>query len=83
MDAGRALFRLLIVAAIGWLAFWGWRYAGGCIHVQGATFFCPNASGEALVRTDGLRMAIHLLAPPLAGLAICVWIWRRQRLAGD
>ena len=82
MDVARALFRLLIASAIGWLAFWGWRYQG-CIHVQGMVFFCPNASGEALVRTDGLRMALQLLALPLAGLAISFWIWRKQRLAGD
>ena len=56
MDVARAIFRLLVAAAIGWLAFWGWRYVG-CIHAQGAIFFCPNASGKSLVRTDGLRMA--------------------------
>ena len=39
---------VLVASAISWLAFWGWRY-GGCIHAQGAIFFCPNASGEALV----------------------------------
>ena len=83
MDAARALFRLLIASAMGWLAFWGWRYALGCIHVRGATFFCPNASGEALVRTDILGMTIHLLGPPLAGAGICIWIWRNQRLARD
>ena len=82
MDAARAIFRILIASAIGWLAFWGWRYAG-CIHAQGATFFCPNASGEALVRTDTLRMAMHLLLPPLSGLALSWWIWRRQRLTGE
>jgi hypothetical protein len=81
MDVARALFRLLIAAAIGWLAFWGWRYQD-CIHVQGAIFFCPDASGQSLVRTDGLRMALHLLAPPLVALSISLWIWRNQRLAG-
>ena len=82
MDAARAIFRLLVASAIGWLAFWGWRY-GGCIHVQGAIFFCPNASGEALVRTDGLRMSLHLLLPPLSALALSYWIWRRQHVTGD
>lgn len=83
MDAARALFRLLIASAIGWLAFWGWRYARGCIHARGTVFFCPNASGEALVRTDIFGMAVHLLAPPLVGAGICFWIWRCQRLARD
>jgi hypothetical protein len=83
MDVARALFRLLIASAFAWLAFWGWRYGSGCIHAQGDTFFCPDASGQSLVRTDGLRMALHLLVPPLAGLAVCFWIWRNQRLAGD
>jgi len=83
MDVARALLRLLIASAVGWLAFWGWRYGQGCIHAQGNIFFCPNASGEALVRTDGLGMAIHLLAPPLMALGISFWIWRSQRLAGD
>lgn len=83
MDVARALLRLLIAAAVGWLAFWGWRYAEGCIHAQGATFFCPDASGQSLVRTNGLRMAIHLLGPPLAALSISFWIWRNQRLADD
>jgi hypothetical protein len=80
MDVARAIFRLLIAAAIGWLAFWGWRYGSGCIHAQGATFFCPDASGQSLVRTSWPGMAMHLLAPPLAGLAISLWIWRNQRL---
>jgi len=83
MDVARALFRLLIASAIGWLGFWGWRYAQGCIHARGAVFFCPNASGEALVRTDTLGMAVHLLALPLASAGICFWIWRSQRLARD
>jgi hypothetical protein len=82
MDLARALFRLLVAAALGWLAFWGWRYWDGCIHAQGATFFCPDASGQSLVRTDWLRMALHLLLPPLAGLAASFWIWRSQRLSG-
>jgi hypothetical protein len=82
MDVARALFRLLVAAALCWLGFWGWRYWDGCIHVQGATFFCPDASGQTLVRTNGLRMALHLLLPPLAGLAVSFWIWRNQRLAG-
>jgi hypothetical protein len=82
MDTARAIFRLLVAAALGWLAFWGWRYASGCIHAQGAIFFCPDASGQSLVRTSGLRMALHLLLPPMTALAICGWIWRRQRLAG-
>jgi hypothetical protein len=82
MDPARAIFRLLVAAAFGWLAFWGWRYASGCIHVQGSTFFCPDASGQSLVRTSGLHMALHLLLPPLTALAISCWIWRRQRLAG-
>ena len=78
MDAGRALFRLLIAAALGWLAFWGWRYASGCIHAQGAVFFCPDASGQSLVRTSWLHMALYLLVPPLAGLLLSFWIWRKQ-----
>ena len=82
MDAARAIFRLLVAGAIGWLAFWGWRYVD-CIHAQGAIFFCPNASGEALVRTDGLHMSLYLLLPPLSGLALSWWIWRRQRLARE
>ncbi len=81
MDVARALFRLLIASAVGWLAFWGWRYAQGCIHVQGTTFFCPDAAGQSLVRTDGFSMAIHLLGPPLAGAAISFWIWRNQHPA--
>jgi hypothetical protein len=81
MDVARAIFRLLVVAAFGWLAFWGWRYASGCIHVHGAIFFCPDASGQSLVRTSGLRMALYLLLPPLTALAISCWIWRRQRPA--
>ena len=83
MDVARAIFRLLIAAAISWLAFWGWRWWGGCIHVQGMTFFCPDASGQSLVRTDGLRMALQLFLPPLAALSISFWIWRSQRLAGN
>jgi hypothetical protein len=82
MDVARALFRLLIASAISWLAFWGWRYVD-CVHAQGMTFFCPDASGQALVRTDGLHMAIHLLALPLAGAGLSWWIWRNQRLAED
>jgi hypothetical protein len=81
MDVSRALFRLLVAAAFGWLAFWGWRYLNGCIHAQGATFFCPDASGQSLVRISGPRMALHLLLPPLAALAVSFWIWRSQRLA--
>ena len=82
MDVSRALFRLLAAAAFGWLAFWGWRYWNGCIHAQAAIFFCPDASGQALVRTSGVRMVLHLLLPPLAGLAVCWWIWRSQRQMG-
>ena len=82
MDASRALFRLIVAAAFGWLAFWGWRYGSGCIHARDAIFFCPDASGQSLVRTSGLRMVLHLLLPPLAGLAVCWWIWRGQRLMG-
>jgi hypothetical protein len=82
MDVARAIFRLLIVAAFGWLAFWGWRYASGCIHARGAIFFCPDASGQSLVRTSGLRIALHLLLLPLSSLAVSCWIWRSQRLAG-
>jgi hypothetical protein len=82
MDAARALFRLLVAAALGWLAFWGWRYWSGCIHARDAIFFCPDASGQSLVRTSGLRMALHLLLPPLAGLIVSFWIWRRQHPDG-
>jgi len=82
MDVSRALFRLLVAAAFGWLAFWGWRYWNGCIHAQAAIFFCPDASGQALIRTSGVRMVLHLLLPPLGGLAVSWWIWRTQRLAG-
>jgi hypothetical protein len=82
MDVARALFRLLVAAAISWLAFWGWRYWVGCIHAQGATFFCPDASGQSLIRTNWLRMTLQLLLPPLAGLVVSFWIWRSQRLAG-
>ena len=64
----------------------GWDSGAGAIgwmHPrQGAIFFCPDASGQSLVRTNGLRMALHLLLPPLAGLAVSFWIWRNQRLAG-
>jgi hypothetical protein len=82
MDVARALLRLLIVSAVGWLAFWGWRYVD-CIHAQGTIFFCPDTSGQALVRTDGLRMVIHLLALPLVSAGAAFWIWRNQRLGGD
>ena len=82
MDVSRALFRLLAAAAFAWLAFWGWRYWNGCIHAQATIFFCPDASGQALVRTSGLRMVLHLLLPPVAGLAVSGWIWRSQRRMG-
>ena len=43
MDVARAIFRLLIAAAVSWLAFWGWRWWGGgeCEGRRG------GSSGEA------------------------------------
>lgn len=82
MNVASALFRLLVAGAISWLAFWGWRYAVGCIHAQQLIFFCPDAAGQSLVRTNLPRMIGYVLVPPLASLAISYWIWRSQHLSG-
>jgi hypothetical protein len=79
MDLDRAIIRLSLFCSVGWLAFWGWRYVQGCIHVKGDAFFCPNASGQSLERTDVLHMILYVLVPPLLGLGLSWWIWRQQR----
>ena len=38
---------------------------------------------DAARATDGLHMSLYLLLPPLSGLALSWWIWRRQRLASE
>lgn len=79
MDVDRALVRLSLFGSVIWLLFWSWRYATGCIQLGGRSLFCPNASGEALVRTDMLHAALFLLLPPLTGVLLSAFIARRQR----
>jgi hypothetical protein len=79
MPVDRAIVRIALFAAATWLLFWGWRYITGCIHGRAQTFFCPNASGETLVRTDFVHIGFFLLMPPLLGLAISLWVLRHQQ----
>lgn len=78
MDIDRAIARLSLFGAVVWLTFWSWRYATGCIHGAGKVTFCPNASGETLVKTDGLHAVLFLLLPPLCGFLISALIFRRR-----
>jgi hypothetical protein len=79
MDIDRALVRLSLFGSAIWLLFWSWRYATGCIRMDARAMFCPNASGETLVKTDNFHIALFLLLPPLCGFLISAFIVRRQR----
>jgi hypothetical protein len=79
MDLDRAIIRLSTFCSVSWLAFWGWRYLHGCIHVGGEVFFCPDAGGQSLERTDALHMVLYLLLPPVIGAGLCWFVWWRQR----
>ena len=78
MDIDRAIARLSLFGAVLWLAFWGWRYATGCIHGMGRAMFCPNANGHTLIRTDWLHAGMFVALPSLLGFLISALIFRKR-----
>jgi hypothetical protein len=79
MEVDRAIIRLLVFCSLVWLLFWGWRYATGCINTGNMRFFCPDASGQSLISSGYVHIALFLLMPPLACLLISFWVWRSRR----
>jgi hypothetical protein len=79
MEVDRAIIRLLVFCSLAWLLFWGWRYATGCINAGNMRFFCPDAGGQNLIRSDYIHVGLFLLIPPLAGLLVSFWVWYSQR----
>lgn len=76
LDAWRALVRLWLMGSIAWVAFWAWRDGSGCFTARNGTLWCPNAAGDALSPTNFVRLALEILAPPVAVLALgLAFLW--------
>ena len=70
LDAWRALVRLWLFGSIAWLGFWAWRDGSGCFQAKNGALWCPNAAGDAVSPTSYAGLALDVLGPPLAVLAL-------------
>jgi len=70
LDAWRALVRLWLFGSIAWLAFWAWRDGSGCFKAGNGRLWCPNAAGDVVSPTSYLHLALDVLGPPIAVLAL-------------
>jgi hypothetical protein len=86
VSARRAAIRLWVVGSVVWIAFWLWNYGAKCIHTSKGALFCPDASGDALLRTDYLHAAGLIFGPPvlclIAGLLL-LWAIRAGQYPPD
>jgi hypothetical protein len=76
LDPWRALVRLWLFGSLVWILFWAWRDASGCFRAGNGRLWCPNAAGDAMMPTSYGHVALNMLGPPIALLALgMAYLW--------
>ena len=82
LDPWRACVRLWATGSVAWIGFWIWRDVSGCFHAKNGVLWCPNASGDSIISTSYIHLALKMLGLPTSGLLIgllLLWLAKGTR----